>query len=98
MKNAFLDIIRMPDDVKIQAENSPFRFEEKGEINNTRARVKCNVENGLLNIWLYPNGDAVKYVRLRWNGDISDVQTLLGDALARSLSDDIAWRSFFASQ
>lgn len=94
MKNTYLDVIRTPDDIKVQTENSPFRFEEKGEINNTRAEVKCSVENGILNINLYPNGDAVKRIRLRWNGDISGVQSLLGDAVVRSQTDDIVWRSF----
>ena len=37
MKNSFLDIIRIPDDIKIYTETSPFRFEEPGEVNNTDA-------------------------------------------------------------
>lgn len=94
MKNTFLDLIRTPDDIKIQTESSPFRFEENGTENSTRAEVKFTVENGILKIFLYPCGDAVKYVRLRWNGDISDVNTMLGDSLARSQTDDVVWRSF----
>ncbi|MBR6502920.1 MAG: hypothetical protein IKT42_05700 [Clostridia bacterium] len=94
MKKSFLEIIRIPDDIKVYTETSPFRFEEPGEENDTRADVKCVVENDLLNVYLNTNGDAVKYVRMRWNGDISDVQTLLGDASARILSDDVLWRSF----
>ena len=94
MTNTFLDLIRTPDDIKIQTENSPFRFEEKGEINDTRAEVKCTVQNGVLNIHLYSNGDAVKYIRLRFNGDISGVNSILGDATVRSQTDDIVWRSF----
>lgn len=94
MKNTFLNIIRTPDDVKFQTENSPFRFEEKGAINDTRAEVKFTIENNVLNITLYPNGDAVKYIRLRWNGDISKVISLLGDSFVRSQTDDVLWHSF----
>lgn len=98
MKNTFLNLLRTPDDIKIQTESSPFRFEEKGEINNTAAEVKCVVNNGVLNIYLYPNGDAVKYVRLRFNGDISGVISVLGDSLVRSGTDDIVWHSFLPHQ
>ena len=94
MKNTFLNIIREPDDIKIQTENSPFRFEEREAINNTKAEVVCNVVQGVLNINLYPNGDMVKRIRLRWCGDISGVQSILGDAVVRSQTDDIVWRSF----
>ena len=98
MKNTFLDLIRTPDDIKIQTEDSPFRFEEKGAVNDTRAEVKCTVNNGVLNITLYPNGDKVKYIRLRFDGDISDVNTLLGDSLVRSQTDDVVWHSFLPHQ
>lgn len=94
MKSSFLNLIRTPDDIKIQTEASPFRFEEKGEANPTRAEVKCIANDGVLNIYLYPNGDAVKYIRLRFNGDISDVNSLLGDSFVRSQTDDIVWHSF----
>ena len=53
MKSSFLDIIRTPDNVKIQTENSPFRFEEKGTANDTRAEVKFTAEDGILKIYLY---------------------------------------------
>lgn len=94
MKNSFLNIIRTPDDIKIQTENSPFRFEEKGTANDTRAEVKFAVKDSVLNITLYPNGDAVKYIRLRWNGDISSVNSLLGDSFVRSQTDDVLWHAF----
>lgn len=98
MKNTFIDIIRTPDDIKIMTENTPFRFEEKGTENNTHAEVKCVVENNVLNIYLYPNKDAVKYIRLRFDGDISGVNTILGDSLVRSQTDDIVWHSFLPHQ
>ena len=94
MKNTFLNIIRTPDDVKIQTENSPFRFEEKGAINNTRAEVKCIVKNNTLQIRLYSDGDAVKHIRLRWNGDISGVISMLGDSFVRTQTDDALWHAF----
>lgn len=94
MKNTFLNIIRTPDDIKIQTENSPFRFEEKGVVNDTGATVKCTVINNALNIYLYPNGDAVKFIRIRWNGDISGVHSMLGDSVARTQTDDAVWRGF----
>ena len=94
MKPSFLDIIRTPDNVKIQTENSPFRFEEKGTANDTRAEVKFTAENGILKIYLYSNGDAVKRIRLRWNGDISGVLSLLGDSFVRSQTDDVLWHAF----
>ena len=94
MKNTFLDIIRTPDDIKIQTENSPFRFEEKGTINETKAEVKCKAKYNLLQIFLHSNGDAVKFIRLRWNGDISGVNSLLGDSVARTQTDDAVWHGF----
>lgn len=98
MKDTFLNIIRTPDDIKIQTEKSPFRFEEKGEKNDTHAEVKCDIVDDVLNINLYPNGDAVKYVRLRFDGDISDVKSILGDSLVRSQTDDVVWHSFLPHQ
>lgn len=94
MNNSFLNIIRQPDDIKIQTENSPFRFEEKTAINDTRAKVDFSIQNNALNIMLYPNGDKVKRIRLRWCGDISGVNSILGDAVVRSQMEDIVWRSF----
>lgn len=94
MKNTFLNIIRTPDDIKIQTENSPFRFEEKGTQNNTHAEVKCILKDNALQIRLYSNGDAVKHIRLRWNGDISGVISMLGDSFGRSQTDDVLWHAF----
>ena len=93
MKETFVDIIRLPDDVKIQTETSPLRYEEAGVENPVRAEVKFTVEDGVLGVWLYPNGDAVRSVRLRFDGDLSGVVAVLGDAVERCGPGDAVWHA-----
>ena len=86
-----MNILRFPDDIKIQTDASPFRFEEPGVANPTDARVECSVSDGVLRVTLLPSGDAVRFLRLRFRGDMSQVRQVLGDAFQRVRSVDARW-------
>ena len=50
-------------------------------------------------ITVYPSGSPVKYMKLRWRGDLSFVDKVLGDQWERVGSDAyIEWRSVMTSR
>jgi len=92
----FLDILREPDDVKIQTECTPFRFEE-GDANPTDARVEFVRTDDSLRVVLLPASDAVKQLRLRFRGTMasgSGIVNVLGDAAERTSPSELQWKTF----
>lgn len=94
MKNSFISVIRVPDDIKIQTENSPLRYEEKGVENPTDARIQFEIKGDCLRVMLMPSKDAVKRIRMRFRGDLSGVRARLGDAWERSSTETMQWKAF----
>lgn len=87
----FLNIIRTPDNIQIQTEASPFRFEE-GDKNETDATVSTVVENDTLKIILEPTRDAVKWIKLRFRGNLSDIRSVFEDAFERGTGErSLCW-------
>lgn len=94
MKDTFCSLIRLPDDLKIQTETSPLRFEERGTPNETDAQVRFEVTGDSMKVILMPSKDAVKRIRMRFRGDLNGVQMILGDAWERSSGESIVWKGF----
>ena len=102
MKHSYIDLLRYPDSVLFQFEDSDYRFEEPATREERKARIDYKVENGEGVITLYPTEKPLCRVKMRWRGDMSDVISVLGDALERNydlINGDVkygnvaAWRS-----
>ena len=95
MKNSFINLLRQPDSVLFQLEDSVYRFEEPAE-RETRGEIKYEVVGGEGRITVYPMGVPIRRVKLRWRGDMSDVFLVLGDSLERNY--DISQGNVVAGQ
>lgn len=85
----FINLLRVPDDVKIKTSSSPFRFEEKGIPNPVKAKVSFETGDSLKVI--LEADEPVEWVRLRFNGDQGGVKSVLGDSVERCKADDVWW-------
>ena len=93
MKNNFVSVLRQPDTDFGATEATPMRFEE--------AMTKCNdvkydyvVKDGVARVTVYPSGSPVKYLKLRFRGDLSFVDKVYGDTWERSGGDGtLEWHS-----
>lgn len=94
MKNTFLSLLRTPDDVKIQTDFSPLRYEEKGTPNPTDAQVQFEITQSSLKIILVPGKEPVRRLRLRFRGDLSGVLSILSDAWERASANHLIWKTF----
>lgn len=94
MQDTYVSLLRLPDDIKIETESSPLRFEEPGTPNPTDARVECTVSDGCLRIVLFPSNDRVKRIRMRFRGDMDGVYAILADSLERASAASHVWRTF----
>lgn len=89
----WMTILRQPDRVMGATESSPLRFEE--------AQAACPVEwnyapaPGGWKVTVYPGKEPVKYLKLRWHGDFSRVDSVLGDEWGRisATHTPMEWRS-----
>ena len=90
MKNSFIDLLRQPDSILFQYEDSDIRFEEPVSREEQSSRIDYIVENGAGKVILYPADKAVKRVKLRWRGDMSDVLMVMGDDYDRGMGN-IKW-------
>lgn len=96
--NEFVSVLRAPDNDFGATEASPFRFEE--------ATTKCSdvkyeyvVENNSARVIVYPSGSPVKYLKLRFRGDMKFVDKVYGDTWERSGGNCyIEWRSVMSSR
>ena len=93
MPNGFVNLLRNPDDIKIQADGSPLRFEERGVLNTVDAQITCRVSGNALQIFLIPGKDPVKQIRLRFRGDCSGVRSVLGDFITDLGEDTYYWHA-----
>ena len=90
MKNSFIDLLRQPDSILFQYEDSDIRFEEPVSREEQSSKIDYIVENGAGKVILYPADKAVKRVKLRWRGDMSDVLMVMGDDYDRGMGN-IKW-------
>lgn len=86
MKQSFINLLREPDSVLFQYEDSGIRFEEPDGKEESNAKINYKVKSNYGEITLLPSDKPVKRIKLRWRGDMSDAQLVLGDAFERNYS------------
>ena len=92
----FLSVLRKPDTVWGATEETPLRFEETAQ---SVCPVKYDyvIENGVGKLTVYPSGSPVKYLKLRFRGELNFVDKVYGDQWERSgLQAFVEWRSVMA--
>lgn len=91
-----VSLLRQPDFACGATEASDFRFEE-----NMTNDVKFDyvVEKDSAKVVVYPSGSPVKYLKLRFEGDMQNVDKVMGDQWERAgLRAFLEWRSVMASR
>lgn len=75
-----VSLLRQPNFVCGATEVTPFRFEETGE---NGVRYQYAVKGNSAKITIFPSGSPVKYLKLRFSGDLSAVDKVYGDQWER---------------
>ena len=91
-----VSILRQPDAVYGATEASDFRFEENltNDVN-----YEYIVGRDSAKVVVYPSGSPVKYLKLRFNGDMESVDKVYGDQWERAgIRTFLEWRSVMASR
>ena len=94
MKNSFIDLLREPDSVLFQYEDSGIRFEEPDSREERRSKIVYKVECGVGKIKVFPSDRPIKRIKLRWRGDMSDALLVLGDAFDVNCSSSYGFDQF----
>ena len=89
---SFLSVLRAPDAVYGAVESSPFDFEEKA---GCPVKYEYLLDGSSARVIVYPSGEPVKYLKFRWNGDLSSVDKVYGDTWERCYfnSSPLSWQS-----
>ena len=91
-----VSILRQPDFVYGATEASPFRFEE--DLTND-VKYEYKVDGNSAKVIVYPSGSPVKYLKLRFSGDLQKVDKVFGDQWERvGIRAYLEWRSMMASR
>lgn len=85
----FISLLREPDSILVQTDSSGPRFEEEGC--GCSGGVDYLVAGGCGRVIVYPSAEPVRRVKLRWRGDFSWIQMVLGDDWERS--EGLRWAS-----
>ncbi len=92
----FLSVLRQPDSVYGATNDTPLRFEEKPQ-DVCPVKYDYIVSNGVGKLTVYPSGSPVKYLKLRFRGELNFVDKVYGDQWERSgLQAFVEWRSVMA--
>ena len=95
--SAFFSILRRPDNSFGATEKSPYRFEEVASAAND-VKFEYIVGEKSAKVVVYPSGSPVKYLKLRFRGDLGQVDKVYGDEWERSGEDAfLEWRSVMLS-
>lgn len=88
-------ILREPDLVLGATDDSPYRFEEKAERVPSPVQWRCLPTESGWKIMIDPSGSPVRYLKLRWHGDLSRAEAVLGDEWGRISATyaPVEWRS-----
>ncbi len=98
MANTFPSVLRAPDNSFGATEASPFRFEEAATATND-VKFEYKVENGVGKVIVYPSGSPVKYLKLRFRGDLSFADKVYGDQWERAASEQyMQWTAIMPSR
>ncbi len=98
MSNEFVSVLRAPDNAFGATEDSPVRFEERST-KCCDVKFEYTVENGTAKVTVFPSGSPVKYLKLRFRGDMSHVDKVYGDQWERAGSTCfLEWRSVMSAR
>ena len=98
MENQFVSVLRAPDNDFGATEESPFRFEEAAT-KTSDVRYEYIVSEKSAKVVVYPSGSPVKFLKLRFRGDLSFVDKVYGDTWERSGGGCyVEWRSVMTSR
>lgn len=91
----FPTLMRTPDLVLGATEETEFRFEEKKNHRPSPVAYEYLPGPDGSRIIIHPGREAIKYLRLRWRGDLSFAESVLGDEWGRigSCYTPAEWRS-----
>lgn len=98
MENKFVSILRRPDADFGATEETPFRFEEMST-KCSDVKYEYAVKDGVARVIVYPSGSPVKYLKLRFRGDLSFIEKVYGDTWERTgTGATLDWRSVCPSR
>ena len=97
MSHSFFSILRQPDRVSGATDASAYRFEEDLHL-HCPVEYDYRVEGSTAKVTVYPSGSPIRFLKLRFRGDLSFVDAVCGDEWARSTGDTnpIQWCSMMA--
>ena len=97
MYRTFLSILRQPDRVTGATDLSPHRFEEDLSL-PCPVKYDYRIEGSTAKVTVFPSGAPVRYLKLRFRGDLRFVEAVCGDEWARSTGVDnpIQWSSMMS--
>ncbi len=94
----WISVLRKPDFVTGATEASPLRFEENPNF-GCPVQYQYLVDQESARIIVEPSGSPVKYLKLRFDGDLSFVDKVYGDQWERSgVGAYLEWRSVMSSR
>ncbi len=95
----FIDVLRQPDGAVGATDASPYRFEEAECGRICDVRYSYDVTGASAKVTVYPSGSPVKYLKLRFRGDLKLVDKVYGDQWERlGVSAHAEWRSVMPSR
>ena len=86
-----VSILRQPDYAFGATEVSDYRFEEPATA-ACDVQYDYSVENAVASVTVYPSGAPIKYLKLRFEGDMSDAISVFGDDWERC-GNNLEWHS-----
>lgn len=90
----FIDLLRPPDLVAAQTDTAYLQLDpNRARWTKADIEVTTAVHANALNVQLSSPSTAIKRVHLRWRGDLSPTQLILGDAWERGYGD-LEWRGW----
>ncbi len=91
----FISIMRVPDGVQGALETSQYRFEEKVNRQPSPVPYTFEVTDTGCKVVIHPGSDPVCLLKLRWRGDLSRVEAVMGDDWERvgATYCPLEWRS-----
>ena len=93
-----VSVLRQPDTAFGATELTCFRFEEAATA-ACDVKYEYKVENGTAKVVVYPSGAPVKYLKLRFRGDMRAVESVYGDQWERANPGAyLEWRSLMPSR
>ena len=93
----FFSILRKPDIVLGATEDTSFRFEEESQ-DICPVKYEYKITNNIGKLTVYPSCSPIKYLKLRWNGELNFVEKVYGDQWERAGVNGayLEWRSVMA--